>query len=305
MSLHSPTAAIAAWNRLSPNLRGILWLLLGSLGFALNDVVTKTLGKTYDPIQLAFFRYGFGLVLLAPVALHMGLAGLKTSRPGIHLARLVVACLGQLGAYYAVIHLLLADATAISFSRPLFTTIAAVLILRELVDGKRWAATIIGFAGVLIMVRPGAHGVDIAALIAVGAAFAFAISIILIRLMAPTEPPNRIIIYYHLGGTLVFAVPAIAVWHPPVGIDWLLLALLAVLQTIGMIGYIRAFHIGEASLLSPFEYGRLIYAVLFGYFIFAELPDLWTYVGAIIIVAATLYIAREEARRGRKPSSGG
>jgi drug/metabolite transporter (DMT)-like permease len=298
-------ALTAAWGRLPDNLRGILWLLMGSLCFALNDVVTKMLGKTYHPVELAFFRYAFGLVVLAPVALHMGLAELKTQRLGMHALRAMTATIGQLGAYYAVIHMLLADATAIGFSRPLFTTVAAVLILREVVGRGRWTATVAGFLGVLIMVRPGRHGVDPAALAAIGAAFFFALSVVLIRLLARTEPPNRILIYYHLAGVLVFAVPAALLWVTPVGIDWLLLALLAVLQTAAMVGYVRAFAIGEASVIGPFEYGRLIYAVLFGYFLFAEAPDGWTFAGAAIIVLATLYIAREEARRGRRPAGGG
>ena len=297
---------IAAWSRLSGNFRGVIWLLIGSLAFACNDAVIKHMGTKFDPYQLALARYVVGLVVLAPVFISMGVTGLKTRRIGLHLTRLVIACAAQVGVFYAVIHLYLADATAIAFSRPLFTTVVAVFLLSEIVSGRRWAATLVGFLGVLIMVRPGHAGFDPVAIVALIAALAFAVGNILIRLMSDTEPPNRILFYYHAGGTLVFLGPAIWVWQIPTNSEWLLLCLIGILTTIGMIGFVRGFAAGEANIVGPIEYIRLIYAVLIGFIIFGELPSLWTWAGAIIIIASTLYIARDEAmRRGvNSPSSG-
>ncbi len=276
---------------------------MGTIAFALNDVCVKKLGRKFDPMEIAFFRYLVGFVILSPVFLKMGKEGLKTARPGIHLLRLVLACIAQVGVFLSVIHLHLADATAISFSRPLFTTIVAVFLLSELVSRKRWIATGIGFIGVVIMVRPGHAGYDPIALIAVGAAMTFAVANVLIRLMSSTEPPNRILFYYHLGGTLVFLGPTIWLWVRPVGVEWLLLAAIGALTTIGMIGFVRGFSAGEANAVGPMEYVRLIYAALLGYYIFAEVPDLWTAVGATIIVGSTLYIARDEHYRSSKVPS--
>lgn len=302
----APFATFAArWERLPGNLRAIVWIMTGTLGFAINDTVTKVLGRTYDPLELALFRYGFGAILLMPIMLRGGIAGFRTEHFGLHLWRIVIASAAQVASYYSVIHMILADATAISFSRPLFTTIAAVLVLREAVDRRRWTATLVGFVGVLVMVRPGQGGVDVPALVATGAAFAFAISIILIRMMARTEPPNRIMFYYHLVGAALFVIPAALVWHAPQGFDWLLLALLAALQIFGMNGYVRALSVGEASAIAPFEYVRMIWAIAFGFFLFSELPDGWTVVGTVIIIGAALYIARIEARRGRRSVAAG
>lgn len=273
---------------------------MGTIAFALNDVCVKLLGRKFDPMEIAFFRYLVGFIILSPVFLRMGKEGLKTSRPGIHFLRLVMACIAQVGVFLSVIHLYLADATAISFSRPLFTTIVAVIVLSELVSRKRWVATGIGFIGVVIMVRPGHDGFDPIALIAVGAAMTFAAANVLIRKMSTTEPPNRILFYYHLGGTLVFLGPTIWLWVMPVGVEWVLLAAIGALTTIGMIGFVRAFSAGEANAVGPMEYIRLIYAALLGFYIFGEVPDLWTIAGAAIIVGSTLYIAREEAYRSRK-----
>jgi drug/metabolite transporter (DMT)-like permease len=233
----------------------------------------------------------------------MGWSGLKTTRPGIHAFRLVIACVAQIGTFYAVIHLLLADATAISFSRPLFTTIIAVFLLSEIVGWRRWTATAMGFIGVIVMVRPDAGSIDPTVLIAVATAAAFAFANVLIRVMAKTEPPNRILFYYHGGAMILFILPTWFVWITPVPGDWLLLFAIGVLTTVGMIGFVRGFSVGEASAVGPMEYTRLIYAALLGYYLFAEIPDIWSGVGAAIIVGSTLYIARRAARAKGDPGA--
>ena len=130
----------------------------------------------------------------------------------------------------------------------------------------------------------------------------FSLKLNLLKLML--EKPNRILFYYHAGGTVVFLVPAIWVWQTPVGIEWLMLALIGALTTIGMTGFVRAFSVGEANAVGPIEYIRLIYAAIIGYAFFAEIPSLWTLIGAIVIVVSALYIARDEARRPPPPIAG-
>ena len=163
----------------------------------------KNWAVPYTPFELALFRYVIGFAMLAPVFLHMGWAQIKTKHIGLHLTRLVIACTAQIGLFVAVIHLKLADATAIMFSKPLFTTIVAVVLLSEIVRARRWAATIIGFVGVIIMIRPGAATMDPVALIAVGAALSLAVANVIIRMMSKTEPPNQILFYYHIGGMII------------------------------------------------------------------------------------------------------
>ena len=290
---------VASWLRLPSNLRGILWITMGTVAFAFNDVVVKTLGRTIDAFELAFFRYVTGLIFLGPLFIRAGISGLRTSRLGMHGIRLVLASVAQIGVLISVINLPLATATSLSFSRVLFTTFVAVLLLKEIVGPRRWTATAIGFAGVLIMVRPGGEGIDPIALIAIGSAMTFAVANVLIRVLSSTEPPIRILFYYHLGGTAVFAVPAIVVWQTPVGIEWLLALGIGVLTTMGMAAFVRGFAVGEASVIGPMEYTRLIYATILGFFIFAEIPDAWTIAGALIIVGCTSYIARMEALSAR------
>ncbi len=279
---------------------------LGAILFSVTDVLVKSLGQKFDPIQLALFRYATGMVVLTPIFLRMGLEELKTRRPGIHLLRMSLAFTAQLGIFIAVIHLQLADATAFLFAKPMFITVFAVLILSETVSIRRWAATTVGFIGILIIVRPGSAAMDPVALIAVGSALTFALANVLIRKMSDTEPPNRIVFYYHIGGVLLFTGPAIWVWRMPVGFEWVLLIAIGVLTTGAMVCFVRAFSVGEANAVGPLEYVRLIYAALFGYFLFAEIPSIWTALGAAVIIASSLYIAREETQKsnGRPAPSG-
>tara|TARA_Y100000588_G_scaffold296572_1_gene317079 strand:- start:147 stop:779 length:633 start_codon:yes stop_codon:yes gene_type:complete len=208
-----------------------------------------------------------------------------------------LAFMAQLGIFVTVMHMPLADATAFMFSKPLFTTLIAVIVLAEVVTRQRWLATVIGFLGVLILVRPGAGAVDPFAFIAIGSALTFATANVLIRKLSTTEPTRRILFYYHIGGTILFSVPAAWVWTNPIGIEWLKLVGIAGFTTLGMFCFLRAFTVGEANAVGPAENLRLIYAALFGYFIFAEIPSIWTAIGAAVIVGSTYYIARAEARR--------
>lgn len=293
-----------AWSKLPGNVRGALLILLGSMFFAANDAMVKFVGYNIHPVQIALIRYSLGVVLLAPMFVRLGLKGLKTARIGLHLGRALVATIGQLAVYYAVVHLMLADATAIMFSRPLFITVLAVVLLGEAVGWRRWSATLIGFAGMVVMVRPGHMGFDPASMVAIAAALLFALSLVLIRKLASTEPPPRILFYYHVSGSLIFLAPALWLWVEPSPLQWLLLFLIGVLTTIGMVCFVRGFAVGEASIVGPMEYSRLVYAALIGYFVFTELPDAWTWTGAAIIVASTLYVARHEAKSGRRPMVG-
>ena len=300
MNYPAPVAKlIVFWTRLPGNFRGILWLSLGAFLFSVVDVFVKSLGGRFHPIEISFFRYSCGLIFLMPVFFCMGIANLKTERLPLHLLRMGLAFVAQLGIFITVIHLPLADATAFMFSKPLFTTVVAVFMLREVVSGRRWGATLIGFIGVLVLVRPGSEAINPIALVAVASAMTFAVANVLIRKMSVTEPTGRILFYYHIGGVILFAGPAAYVWTMPIGLEWLLLISIGGLTTVGIFCFMRAFTVGEANAVGPAENLRLIYATVFGFVLFSEIPSVWTVVGAAIIVASTIYIARVEAQRGR------
>jgi drug/metabolite transporter (DMT)-like permease len=289
------TRIISAWVRLPANAQGALWVTVGTVIFAANDTLIKTLGGTIHPIEMVFFRYCVGALILVPVFWRARSDLMTTRRLPLHIARGIIAGIGQAGSFYAVVHLLLVDATAVQFSRPLFMTFLAIFILGETVGWRRWVATLVGFGGVIVMLRPGYTGLDIAWGVALATALIFAVAMILIRKLSQTESATRILFFYHLTGLSFFLLPAVWVWRTPVGIEWLLLFLIGLLTTIAMVCFVRGLTVGEASIVGPMEYTRLIYAAILGYLLFAEVPVIWTWVGAAIIVASAIYIARREA----------
>lgn len=287
------------WTRQPANRRGILLILAGAFFFTMGDVTVKIIGHSLPAIEVTFFRCVIGLVILSPVFLRMRREDIKTKRPVIQILRVLSTGIAQVLVFIAIVEMMLADVTAITFSRPLFLTILAAIVLKEAVGLHRWGATMVGFAGVLVIMRPGQGGLDPAALIAVASAALFAISMILVRLLAYTDPPNRILFYDQVGGILFFLGPTIYVWRTPTWEQIPLVLALGVLTTLAVVCFIRAYSIAEASLLGPIDYVRLIFALAFGYFLAGEIPDGETFFGAAIIVASTLYIARRGARGGR------
>ena len=279
----------------SNNLRGVLWLSAGTFFLATVDVFIKTVGLKFHPIEIIFFRYATGLLVLTPVFVHMGWKNLRTTKFGLHCTRMVFAFTSNFLLIISVIYLSLADATAYMFSKPLFTTLVAVILLGEVVKTHRWIATAVGFGGVLIILRPGSASMDLTAVLAILSALTFAITNVLNRMLSKTEPTNRIMFYYHLFGVALFLGPTIWVWQMPIGKEWFLLTSLGVLSTAALYCFLRAFAVGEASAVGPAENMRLVYAALFGFFLFSEIPSIWTILGATIIIASTYYISRQNS----------
>ena len=222
------------WLGLPANLRGGIWILLSALFFSLTEAAVKALGRTMHPFEITFLRYLFGFLLLSPLFWRMGWAGLRSERLPLQLFRVPIACSGQLCIFYAVIHLMLAEAVAFQFGRPLFITIFAAPHLGEVVGWRRWAATVIGFLGILAIARPGQMSFDPFSLVAVAGAALFAGSAIIIRRLSTTDSANQIIFYYHAGGIVLFAVPAYLVWQTPTLEEWPLIILLCLFTTAAM-----------------------------------------------------------------------
>ncbi|PPR11661.1 MAG: Riboflavin transporter [Alphaproteobacteria bacterium MarineAlpha11_Bin1] len=284
------------WLGLPGNFRGIIWLTVGVFILSGVNVLVKILGSKFHAIEIAFFRYLVGFIILSPVFVRMGWEQLRTERLPLHLMRMSLAFVGQVLVFLSVIYLPLADATAFMFTKPIFTAVAAVLILHEAVTKKRWFLTALGFGGVLIMLRPGSDGIDFIALIAVIAAAIWGTANVLIRMLSTTEPTTRILFYYHVGGVVVFLGPALWFWQSPTNFELMLLVAIGGGTTACMFCYFRAFAVGEANAVAPAEYTGLVYAALLGFFIFAELPSIWVASGALVIIGSTYFIARDESK---------
>ncbi len=290
---------LVALRRLPPNVQGALWLVSGGFIFTSNGAMIRLLSAEVESVQTAFFRAFFSVLMLLPLMVTGRVQPWRSKRIVGHFWRTLMGTVSMVLGFYAVSMLPLADATAIAFSQPLFSVILAAVVLRETVRWRRWTATIVGFAGVLIMVRPGAGSLQPGAVVALLNAFAVGISILLVRRLSDSESPLMILTQFALFSTLFLAAPAIWFWRWPSAWGWVLAVGVSLSATVGQYFWVQAFKAGEMSAVAPFDYLRLPFAVFTGWLIWGEMPVIWTYVGAAIVIGSALYIAAREARLSR------
>jgi drug/metabolite transporter (DMT)-like permease len=287
------------FHRLPDNLKGIVLLMLASIVFSLMALMIKLLGQRLHITQILLVRQIGMVIMVAPAILRNFPGSLRTARPGLQLMRVMFALVAMLFGFTAVIHMPLADATAIFFAKSFFVTVFAVFFLAEIVGVYRWSAVLIGFVGVMIMLQPGTDNFSIYGLASlVGAAGAAAV-MILLRLLSRSDSSDTIMTYGALGVGLVMIVPGIYFWQQPTASEWLLLAAVAVVSYFGQKCNIFAYKHGEASLLASLDYVRLLWATLFGFLIFDQLPGMSTWFGAVIVVTAAIFTIYRETRRRR------
>lgn len=277
--------------------------MLGSaVGFTVMTVLIKFLGEDYPAALQTFYRQTAGLLVLAPLILRDWRGAFRTTRPGILLFRSAAGTLAMILAFYAYQKMPLADANALSFTRSLWLVPLALFVLHEKLGPARIGAALVGFAGVLIMLRPGVGGAALGwpALAALASAFLFALTITGMKVMVRDHSPFVLLVYSAVLGFIFALPPALFVWRWPEPIDLVLLAGMGVMGTITQGCYIKGMQIGDAAAMAPIDYTRLVFAAIAGFILFQELPGLWTMVGAGIVVASTLFITwREQQVRPR------
>lgn len=285
---------------LAPNVRGALWMLASALGFTAMTTLIKFLGDDYSAALQTFYRQAAGLVILAPWIARDWRGAFRTTRPGILLFRSSAGTLAMILGFYAYQKMPLADANALSFTRTLWLVPLAFFVLREKLGPRRIAAALVGFAGVIIMLRPSGEGVALGLpqAAALASAALFALTITGMKVMVRDHSPFVLLVYSAVLG-FVFALPGAFIgWRWPAPMDLLLLAVMGVMGTITQACYIKGMQIGDAGAMAPIDYTRLVFAALAGFVLFNEVPAAATLVGAGIVVASTLYITwREQQAR--------
>jgi drug/metabolite transporter (DMT)-like permease len=220
----------------------------------------------------------------------------RVERPGLLIARGLIPIVAGISIVIALRAMPLADATALMFVSPLMLTALAVPLLGEHVGLHRWSAVVIGFLGVLVIVRPGAGAMQWVALLPLLTAFLYALYQIATRVLSRTTPPLVSFAYMVIVGTIGSSLALPFVWRAPDALGWMLMAASGLLHGLAHYLVTRAFALAPAAVLAPFNYAQLIGATAFGYFVFHDLPDRWTIIGALVIVAAGLYVAYRERR---------
>lgn len=294
--------------------RGIAYHLLAMFLFAVMDVCIKLSAIRYPVNQQMFFRQALAfLPIFGYMFLHSSLADIRTSRLSGHLWRGIIGMFTMVLLFLSFKLLPLADVYAIAFSVPVFVTIFSALLLKEPVGPHRWSAVMLGFAGVLIILRPGSTLFAAAALVPLAASVLNAYITILVRQLTETETTLAIVFYFALFGTLATAatlplgllLPALpATWiTPATAEEWLILIAIGITGGTAQILIVLSFTHAPVSLLSPFKYSIMLWGLLFGYTIFGDLPDQFVLLGGAVVIASGIYIAAREARHARREAA--
>jgi drug/metabolite transporter (DMT)-like permease len=286
--------------RLSPNLRGALWMLVSVAGATWMTVMVRTLSSDLASPMIVFLRSAASLLFLAPLLMRHGAPSpARLTAPWLHVMRgcLVAAAL-NLG-FYALSTLPLATATILFFMAPVFSTLLAPLMVGEVVGPRRKLAVAIGFLGALVVVRPGFATFEPAMLSAIASSLCFALALLIGKRASAADGSDAVFTTTALMAAVLTLPPALFVWALPTG--WMWLGVLALAAASSLRGYadIRAFAAGEASFVAPISYLRLPSVGLAGWLLFGEGLDAWALVGGAVIVGSTLYIAYRETRLGR------
>ena len=269
-------------------------MLLSTVFFASMHACVRYLSADIHPFEIAFFRNLFGVFFLAPLILRNGRALLRTNHFNWHFIRASINVFAMLIFFYALSITPLATVQALSFTAPLFTTVLAVLLLGEQVRFRRWAAVIVGFIGVMIILRPGVQPIDFGALLVLLSASIWALTMIVIKRLSNTDSPLTITAYVTMLLTVMSFVPALFVWTWPVGMQWPLLLVAAVFGNIGQLCVAKAFAYADTTIVLPFDFAKIIWGAMLGYVFFGEYVNAYTWIGGIVIFAGATYVAYRE-----------
>ncbi len=291
----------ARWRALPGNVRGGLWVLIAAFFFSWMIVLIKIVGQSLHITEILLFRQLTMIAIALPVILRSFPRSLYTARPGLQALRIVVAFFSMVLGFTAVIHLPLAEATAISFAKTFFTTILAIVLLGEMVGPRRWGAVIAGFLGVLIIAWPGGgDAFNIYGLLAIISAACVGCVVIMVRQLSQVDQPFTILTYQAVGVGVLLLPPAIWFWQAPTIDELLIMAAIGALSVFGQYCNILGLRCAEASAIAPLDYARLVYALILGFWVFSEWPEPRVFFGAAIIIAAAAYTLHRERVKGQE-----
>ena len=279
--------------------RGIVMILASTVFLGVSDVTAKYLSATLPSIEITWIRFMvFALIMTPGMVPGSPFYALRSDRPRFQVMRGVTLLGSSLLFITGLRYLPIAEASATGFVSPLFVTALSIAFLGERVGMRRWAATAVGLFGVLVILRPGTSAFHAAAFFPVISALSWASTLIMTRLMSGRDPAITTMTYSSIVGVSIVTLLVPFVWVAPSWHDVLLGLFIGVASTLGQWIVVLAFRYADASVLAPFQYTQLLWVSILGFLVFGELPDIWTVVGAVFIVASGLYTAhRERVRR--------
>jgi drug/metabolite transporter (DMT)-like permease len=290
---------LSAYDERSARLAGIALMVLSIFMFSFGDAMGKFLVGTYSVGQLLLLRACAALLLLSPLVWRQRHQFLQLERPGLQLFRVVLSTLEVAAFFLATVYLPLADVITYYLAGPIFVTAMSAIFLGEKVGWRRWTAILIGFCGVLIALRPSAQTVSLPALIALGGSLSFATLMLITRSLRKT--PDIVMASSQFVGTfLLGAVLSAFHWVPPTSGSLVIFALAGCVSVTALFCVNRSLKLAPASVVVPYQYSMIVWAVIFGFVVFGDVPEIATIVGAAIIIAAGFYIYLRERDLGRR-----
>lgn len=284
----------AFWRRTSPELRGILLMSLSTVGFAIMHTMIRYASFELSPFQIAFFRNFFGILIFMPVILRSGFGFMKTEKLGWHVGRSLLNICAMLLYFNALAMTEVAHVTALSFSSPVFASVLAVVVLGERFRIRRWLAILLGFLGVVLVIRPGFIPIEAGPIMVVVSALFWAIVLTITKVMSKTESSLTIVGYMNLLLAVYALGPALWFWQWPTLEGWILMILIAVFGTLAQLCVSQSLHETEPTVVMPFDYLKLIWAAVLGFWVFGEIPDTFIWIGGSVIFASSFYLAWRE-----------
>jgi len=285
---------------LPPNARGAVWIVFAGFFFTAMTALIKQIGDTIPVVQILLFRQITMTLTVLPVLI-AGYPGiLRTRHLPLHLARVSLAIVAMTCGFTAFVHLPLAEATALGFAKSLFVTLFALALLREVAGPRRWFAVLVGFGGVLVMVKPEGGELNGYALLAVVGAAAAAAVMVIIRKVSQFDRPVTILSYQAILVGVLMVPPTLYYWVTPTLEQWIIMGAIGLLSVVGQLANIQGFKEGEASAVAPMDYSRMVFATLIGFVVFLEVPDLTTVLGALLICVTSFYTVHAERRAARR-----
>jgi len=285
-----------AWNQQSNVMRGVVLMCISTVAFSVMHALVRHVSETLPPFQIAFFRNLFGLVFLLPLLIQSKFVMFKSRRIGLHALRGVINIAAMLMFFTALSISPLAKVTALSFTAPIFMAVLSVIVLGERFRIYRWLAIFTGFVGMLIIIRPGIVTADTGALLVVGSAALWAVAMLLIKVISRTDSSVTIVAWMGVFLCLFSILPALWVWQTPTLEDLIWLLLIGLTGSIAQVSLSESLKITDPTAIMPLDFLKLIWTALIGIWFFAEIPDVYTWLGASVIFLAGLFIAHRERR---------
>ena len=282
--------------------QAVLLMICASATISMLWALLRWGAETMHPIYMVFWRSLFGAIVLTPLLVKGGPVLLRTRRLPLHLLRSTCSLVAMVGIFYSIAHVPLAQGMAVNYSAPLFATIGAAILLGETLHRRRISAVLIGFVGMLVVVRPGIEHIQVGILAALVGAMAMAGSLLCVKKLSATEATPTIILY---GNTLCLPIAlglALMHWQPMTWHNLAVLAIVGVVSSTAQWFLAKALSMADAGAVLPLDFLRLVFVTVLGVVLFGEHPDLLTVLGAGLILCSTVYIARREAAGSGPPT---